>query len=120
MSHLTAPAQKVADILTAGGVPATLDPRNVNPPSALVGPSRTTRRTVSRVAVELEARFYAPGPANSDALDALDRMADLATVALDDAGLTWTEGVIGTANSPQTGENLLCYSLTIPLLTQEL
>lgn len=113
MSHLKDATEAVLAAATAAGLRVTADPRNVNPPTILVTPTTTVRRTTAQVAVTLDLQLIAPGPANLDAIGAVDVLAGQLTPALDVAGIPWTSGSVESTPSPSSGEALLTYRLTV-------
>lgn len=115
MHLLTAPAA-VADVLTAAGIRATVDPRNVRPPCVWVAFTGATRRTTCTVAASVAATVMAPGPANLDALKAIDALAGQVQEALNAAGLPWSATELVDVESPATGDTLLglTYRITTP------
>lgn len=116
--HLTRAAGAVIDTLTAAGVRATGDPRNLTPPGILVTPQSSERVTRGAVAVVLQLMCIAPGPANADALGAVDGLADAATIALDATGIPWDTGTVATMGSGPAGESLLTYTLQVTFTTR--
>lgn len=115
MSHLRDATQQVLDAATAAGVRATADPRNVNPPCLLVTPDTTLRRTSHLIEVALTLQLVAPGPANLDALWALDDLVDVLTPALDQVGRPWTTGTVTSTPHPASGDPLLTYELSVTI-----
>lgn len=69
-------AVELAAQLTAAGIRATHDVRNVNPPCVLVLPPDRTRVGMCGWDVEWRALCLTPGPDNADAYAALDEMVD--------------------------------------------
>jgi hypothetical protein len=113
-THIIAGPRRVLLALTAAGLRATMDPRNLNPPCVMVTPSDTTRLTVTRCRQTVEVSAVVPGAANLDALTKLDSLTGAVLNALDVDGLPWTEARYTTITAP-TGEDLLAYTLTVPL-----
>jgi hypothetical protein len=106
--------RRVVIALSAAGIRATMDPRNLNPPCVMVTPSDTTRLTVTRCRQAVEVSAVVPGAANLDALTKLDTLTAAVLAALDADGLPWTEARFTTITAT-TGEDLLSYTLTVPL-----
>ena len=113
MTHILDAPKEIADVLAAAGVRATIDPRNAHPPAALVELGETTRDRYCGIVSTLTVSLVSPGPGNLDAIHALDKLAQTVMTALDDAGLPWTSGRMAAYQSPQTGETLPAYQLTI-------
>ena len=103
-------ASDIVDRLTAAGIRATLDPRNLTPPGVLVRPPTITYDLAYGHTVEWTVTAYVPGPYNGDALAALigpgalvsaiDAALDCVTAARPGPDpetpsyeLSWTEGV---------------------------
>jgi len=85
--------QQAVDRLTAAGVRATLDPRDLNPPAVLIRPP-TLHYRFGRGCVGLDwsARLYLPDPGTADALRlGLDQL-EQAQAALGGAVTTATPG----------------------------
>lgn len=83
-------AQDIVDTLTAGGVRATADPRNVNPPCVLVNPPDLRYDLACGATATWRLRLVLPGPWNADTwrladntLPALDTLLDIDTVTPD-------------------------------------
>jgi hypothetical protein len=82
MINTRAELQTVADALTAGGVPAAVDPRDVSLPGAWV-----QRRTITRdllgggVTMRVRVWLIAPDVGMWGALELLDEMYDVAVIA---------------------------------------
>ena len=119
MSHLRWATDRTLAALEAVGVRATADPRNVNPPVVLVTPDTSTRRTTAMVEVRLTLDLIAPGPANLDAIHAVDALEAHVTPALDAAGIPWQTGLITTTPSPSSGDSLLTYQLAVTIPTRK-
>ncbi len=118
MTHLLAAPGAVVAALEVSGIRATSDPRNVAPPGVWVEYRSGERLTSSKVSCDVDAMIVVPGPANGDALRALDILAAEVMAALDVAGLPWTESTLGSVGSPTTGDPLPALTLTITT-TQE-
>lgn len=116
--HLARAAANIAGVLQTAGIRTTIDPRNLTPPCIAVTPLRAERLTRKRVTVEVQAVCVAPGPANLDALEAVDNLAAAATAALDTAGVPWQTGAVAMMNNGPAGDALLTYALTINYTTE--
>lgn len=67
MGALTAWAETVTAALIGEGLSATADPRNLNPPGALVVIREVEPHTSCTVKVSADVLLIAPGPGNADA-----------------------------------------------------
>lgn len=111
---LAATTGPIVATLTAAGVRATDDPRNVNPPCVWVEPDTADRTARCRAAATARLTAMVPGPANGDALRALDQLAADTQTALDDAGMPWTQARLGVVAHPVTGDTLAALTITVP------
>lgn len=73
-------ADDVVAQLENAGIPATLDPRNLNPPCALVAPPRfdVIAQQPGLTRFDFPVQIIAPAPANLDSADALMELCDAA------------------------------------------
>ena len=73
-------ADYVAQTLVDAGIPTTLDPRNINPPCAIVSPPRfdVIAQGPGLSRFDFPVQLIAPGPANLDARTALMDLCDTA------------------------------------------
>lgn len=90
--------------LTAAGLNATCDPRNVQPPCVLVEPPSLTVRNPHTVEARFSLLALAPPPGNLDAVRTLLDMADAITESVDNT----TDGEPTTYGST----DLPCYRMT--------
>lgn len=105
---MLAPALELAATLTAAGVPATVDPRTLSTPGALVVPESAIPAGSGAYDVELTITLLAPGPANGAALAELDRLDTLATAAVHTM-----EGRLVAYEHPATGDALAGWQYTL-------
>lgn len=73
----------LVDQLTAAGLNATCDPRNVNPPCVLVEPPSLVVRNPATTELRFSLLALVPPPGNLDAVRALLDMADAITEQVD-------------------------------------
>jgi hypothetical protein len=106
-------ANRIADALGDAGVRATLEPRNLNPPGALIVPRRVERQTARRSLGTVDVILWAPASVSRYALTHLDTLAGAAGAALDAAGIPWSAGEWLARPNPSTGEDQLTYTLTV-------
>lgn len=99
---------ELVELLRGAGLNTSTDPRDVQPPCALVVARSVTPRTSTRVAIAAEILLIAAGIGNGDALAWLDEAIGLAWGALP---IRWPAELVSTV-SPTTGQQLLAYSLT--------
>jgi hypothetical protein len=101
----------VADALTAGGVAAGIDPRDLTPPAAWVrlGLWEYDRLSADCVSAQLVVDLFAPDIGVEDALGLLDQLeADTVTILGPPVGPV----VQTTAQLPDSTALLPCYRLT--------
>ena len=109
MGTIVGPAlQELVDLIRGAGINTSTDPRDVQPPCALIVARSVRPRTSTRVVVAAEILLIAPGIGNGDALAWLDEALGLVWDALP---LRWPAELVSTV-SPTTGQQLLAYSLT--------
>jgi hypothetical protein len=101
----------VAAALTAGGVAAEIDPRNVNPPAAWVhlGPWTYDLLAGECVSAQLVVDLIAPDQGTYAALATLDALEDGTVVAL---GPPAGQVLATTITLPDSSTVLPCYRLT--------
>lgn len=99
---------ELVELLRGAGLNTSTDPRDVQPPCALVVARSVTPRTSTRVAIAAEILLIAPGIGNGDALAWLD---DALGTVWGVLPLRWPAELVSTV-SPTTGQQLLAYSLT--------
>ena len=102
--------EALAARLTAAGIAASTDPRNVHPPAVLLLPERLEPRTSCKVRAVVRVLVIAPGPGHGDALEWLDSAADKVWAALGRMPLQLT-----SYDAPATGAPLLAYEGTLNL-----
>lgn len=112
---LAGAAAYLAGLLSTAGVRASADPRSYTPPMVAVTPTRAERVTHTRTDVTLELACIAPGPANLDALEAIDALALAVTGILDAEGLPWRDGTVTTLANGPAGEPLLIFAILLTL-----
>lgn len=102
------PVVDLVDELTAGGIPATYDPRTLAVPGAIVTPEQSTPAGLHADDVELTVTLLAPGPANGAALAKLDELDTAARAVLGAV----TGRLVGYEH-PATGETLAGWQYTL-------
>ena len=104
---LAAHLADIAGKITAEGVTATTDPRNLHPPAVLVVPETVEPRTSCVYRATFRVIAVAPGPGHGDALAWLDGA----------LGAVWaavgrSRARLAAYESPASGAPLLAYELT--------
>jgi hypothetical protein len=109
MAATVEPALRLlVEALRSAGLNTSTDPRDVQPPCALVVARSIKPKTSTRAAVAFEVLLIAPGIGNGDALAWLDEALAAVWGALP---LRWPAELVSTV-SPTTGLQMLAYSLT--------
>lgn len=100
--------EAIAGKITAEGVAATTDVRNLHPPAVLVLPERVEPRTSCLVRAIIRVVILAPGPGNLDALQWTDTALSAVWAAVGRH-----PAQLASYDSPATGAALLAYEVTI-------
>lgn len=104
-------AGDLAAELAAAGVRATADPRNLNPPAALVRVDAVEASPTGCGAdLTLRVDLIVPGPWNADAGHALDALLADVLPALDAAGVAFTSA---TPSTYPLGDGAAAYTLAL-------
>lgn len=101
------PCRTLAAQLTAAGVPATVDPRTLPVPGAIVTPEQSTPAGFPVDDIEISVTLVAPGPGNALALTELDRLDTLARPVIG----PWPARLVGYEH-PTTGDTLAAWQYT--------
>lgn len=96
----------IAASLNDAGIQSALDPRNINPPCALIDPPSFTTVNAQMVQTTTIVHLIAPGPGNADAAKGLMALADIAIPAVNVVAGQPSTTTVGTADFPS-------YDLTV-------
>ena len=97
--------------LTAAGIVAATDPRNIKPPCALIDPPSFVVVNPHMISTTTIVHLIAPGPGNRDAAKLLMQLADDAVAAINVVSGSPSTTTVGSSDFPS-------YDLTVTYTIQ--